>query len=452
MAASSRFVSFLRRDLTAILLAVGLFFLYYETAHLLTFTESDYGQHGFWALIMTREDILASFYNGSERLWHICVHYLMHLTHDLYAAAAIVTALADAAAYFLVFKIFDLALPEKLPRWLLSILLMAAFIASALTLPGGSFYGGRGGLSTWHNPTNIMVRPFAAAVFYMTLRIYDRRRYGEHRILPLADGQSGFTFTGGFWQQFREPVYTGAELVLYPLCLLLSVYAKPSFMQFFAPAIFLFLLIDTIRTRGMLLPFCLKLALAYLPAVYLILMALRGFFPHGFGLAASSAAASAAAAAPAGASEYSSEASGIAVYFIRPSFDGVGDLLLTVWHQLRYLLPCVFALFILVLGARRRSMSSMSRLALLCVAVAYLETWLFHETGNRASHGNFTWGMYLATWLAWTAAIGGYACLLTERGARRRPALYIGSLLLIWHVACGVGYLVTIFLTGDYYL
>jgi len=435
--------SFFARYGAALLLAAALIAVYYFAAHRMTFVESDYAQHGKWAMVMTKKAMIASFYNGSERLWHLIVRFTFdHLIHDLYMVTALVTAVVDAAAYLLVFAAFEQAVSEKMPRWLLAAVMLVPFIATALTLPGGALYAGAGGLNTWHNPTNIMVRPFAAAVFFMTVRIYNRRRSGRHALLGGEPG--GFAFRGGFWAQFREPVYTPAELVFYPLCLLLSVYSKPSFLQFFAPAIFLFLLIDVIRTKGMLLPFCIKLALSYIPAAVILFMAIKGFFPSG----ASVTAETAEAAETAGAA-----ASGIAVYFIKPSFAGPGDLLRSFAGELAFLVrPCAFPILMLVLSLGKPEHRPMARLAALGVIAAFAETLILHETGYRAEHGNFLWGMYLASWLAWVAAAGQYADLVTEGTKRSRAALYAGTPLMVWHLACGIAYLVVILRTGVYYL
>lgn len=439
MKENSSIKDFLLRWGPALLLAAGLVALYYFAAYRLTFVESDYAQHGRWALVMSNRAMLESFYDGSERLWHIIVRFVFdHLLHDLYRSAAIVTAVMDGIAYLLVFRTFDQALQKKMPQWLLALVTFAPFLASALTWPGGSLYAGAGGLNTWHNPTNIMVRPFAAAVFYMTVRIYNRRRCGAHSIL--ASG-ADFTFRGGFWKQFREPVYTKAELVLYPLFLLLSVYSKPSFLQFFAPAIFIFLLVDVFRTKGMLLPFCMKLALAYLPAVFIMLMAVKSYFPSGATVTADAAQTAAAAGA----------SSGVSIYFIKSAFSGPGDFLRSLLEQLLYLVrPCAFPLLIFLIGRKNGGYRPMTRLAVICLLVAFAETLLFHETGTRAAHGNFLWGMYLASWLVWTIGAGEYAGLVTEKSKDGRIALYAGTPLLAWHLVCGIVYLVLIFLNGIY--
>ena len=398
------------------------------------FTVSDFAPHIAWALQMDGRSILASFYNGQERLWHIFVRLLCGMgVPNIWTAAGLVTAAADASACFLVCRALDRTVPEKLPRPLLAGLVLCVFLAGSLTLPGHSFYRGRGAVNTWHNPTNIMVRPFAAAVFYMTANIYDRRR---------ARGPAAVS--GGLSAQLAQPVFTRAELVLYPLCVLLSTYAKPSFLQVFAPAIFLFLLADVIRTRGKLLPFCVKLALAYLPAAAIVLVQASQFF--GGGVAAGTAALE---AAPSGSA---SEAAGVAVYFLQPAFSGPGDFLHAMAENLLPVLyPCAFPLAVLLAAPRQSWKKTDFRLGWLCLAVGLLEMLLLHETGSRADHGNFAWGYYLSIWLLWTTAAGTYAGLLREEGPSGTAARWICTPLLAWHLACGVGYVARILRTVQYY-
>ena len=462
------FTSFLRRNGVGLLCTVGVFILYYQVAYSFRVNmdcADDYRPHMLWALEMTPEDMLSSFYDGSNKLWHIFARAIYALfLPNLWKAAAAATAAADAAAYLILFKIWDRALPEKPPRWLLAPIIATLFIAEALMLPGGAFYRGDGkllsALNTWHNPTNIMVRPFALAAFYMTVNIYHRRRTGRACILPGPD-DPGFAFEGGFWRQFRVPVFTRAELVFYPLCLLLSAWAKPSFLQFFGPAIFLFLLIDVLRTKGMLLPFCIKMAAAYVPASYILYQQFfrnfSGFIPtsqtveavgssivggpHGVQIYVGQAA-SAASSAAAGAAEPSA---------LSAALSDLGAALTQFGSDwLPLVLFCAFPLFILVISPRKSSAGAVTRLGLLCAVAGRLEAVAIHETGSRASHGNFLWGWSLSAWVFWAAAIGQYALLLPEKSVRGKLARYGGTALLAWHLAAGAAYIVRIFQTYDY--
>ena len=446
MANKSSLSSFLRRNALALLLTAGLFALMYAVVFNYRLTiASDYTLHAVWAIAMTPEEMISCFYDGSEHLWHLCVKLLFtYVVPNMWTAAAIVTAAADAIAYFLVFKFLETAVSEKFPRWLLAVLTAAVFVVNALTLPGFDFYISRGAINTWHNPTNIMVRPFAAAVFYMTVRIYNRRRYDCHSALvPLAEGGKGFAFGGSFGAQFRQPVYTKAELILYPLCLLFSAYAKGSFLQFFAPAILIFLVIDVIRTRGMLLPFCIKLALAYIPAAVIILSQFLTFFGDA-GIVSSSGDAAAAA-------ETVTEA-GVAIYFIESSFDGFGDFLYSLWDAVIVTLYlCAFPVFMLLVAPRHSIRSAGYRLGFIGMVVARLEALCLHETGERAAHGNFLWGYYLSTWVLWCAALGLYTQLVGEKTLSGKLTRWAGTALLLWHLICGIFYVIAVLQTSDFY-
>ena len=431
----------LRRHGAALLCAAGLGVLVYQIVFLFRSGDSDYVDHLSWAMRMSAPEMLSELLRGRDYLWHIFVHLAVDAgVRNIWSAAALVTALADALAYLLVYGGWNRLLPGDKPRrWLLALTVLSAFLASSLTMPGRTFYVGRGAVNTWQNPTNIMVRPFAAAVFYMTVDIYDRRR-------GVRQGADRFLFTGGFWAQFEQPVYTRAQVVLYPLCLALSAMAKPSFLQVFAPAILILLAIDVIRTRGMLLPFCLKLALAFLPAGLLLLRQFGVFFGAGLSVTALAAEAGRAPVL------YAGSTAGVSVYYLENGWTGLVPFLQLTWYHLKTaLLPCAFPLAVALAAPRRAWHDAGFRLGLLCVAAGLLEAMFLHETGTRSWHGNFTWGLYVGCWLLWTAAAGPFAALWSDRGAVGRWARWVCTALLAWHLACGLSYIGSIMRTGAYY-
>ena len=441
---------FLRRNGAALLCTAGLYILMYQVVYGFRLSSghlSDYNAHMLWALGLRGKDVLASFYDGSIRLWHICVKYVFELfLHNTWKATAAVTAAADAAAYFLLFKIWDRALEEKFPRWALAILCASVFFVNGLMLPGGAFYIKndvvQSAVNTWHNPTNIMVRPFALAVFYMTVNIYNRRLYGRDCILPPPESENRFSFEGGFRQQFRRPVFTRKELALYPLCVLFSAYAKPSFLQFFCPAIFVLLVIDVIRTKGMLLPFAVKLAVPYLPAAAIVLRQFRYAFNQGV--------IDSGQVVEAVESSVTGGPHGVQIYLSQEGAFTLSGLLSQAAQWLPLLLFCALPIFLLAIDPKRGFGGAVTRLGFLCAVAGRLEAVVFHETGSRATHGNFLWGFSLAAWVFWTAAIGRYAELLPSKTTAGKLARYGGTALLAWHLAVGVAYVVLILRTHDY--
>lgn len=437
--------SFLRRHAVALLMTAGVFILTYMDVYCSRMHVTDYLLHSMWALALTPEQMTAFFYDGSERLWHVLVKLVFSAVPNMWFAASFVTAAANAAAYFILFRVFDSSLPQRSKRWPAALLLAAVFVVSMLHVPGGTFYRGGGTVNVWHNPTSIIVRPFAAAAFYMTVRIYNRRRYGSESVWPAADRSGGgFSFDGGFWAEFRRPVYRWYELILYPLLLLFSAYAKPCFLQYFAPAILLFLLYDVIRTKGMLLPFCIKLAIPFIPAGLYILAQLLNFFDLGV-ISAAEAAEQLATM------EKADIPPGVAIYFISDSFSGPGDALRSFGiYFMRLMRLTAFPVLMSVLSAIRLREDTGGRLALTGFLVAWFESLMLHETGRRAGDGNFGWAYYLAGWLLWTTAVGQYLALVRERSAAGRLTRWLGTALLLWHFASGVGYLYYIFLDGNY--
>lgn len=462
-------LSLLRRYGAMLLCAAALYMLVYNVVFTFRQTKgiyADYSAHTVWAMAMSRKEILASFYNGSDSLWHVCVRLVCALFQpNIWKSAAIVTAVADTAAYVIVFMVLERVLPEKFPRLLLALIVAVVFVVNDQLIPGGPFYikdDGvvKGSLNTWHNPTSIMVRPFAVAVFYMTVNIYNRRRYGRSDLLAgPEDGNVSFAFAGGFWQQFSTPVYSRAELVLYPLCLLFSVYAKPSFLQFFAPAILVILLIDVVRTKGMILPFCAKLALAYLPAAFIMLMQFLRFFDGGIAVGPEVAASVGAPAinistlaARTGTGLSALAAHSVRVFFIAESFAGPGEFLLKAGGACLWILMfCSFPVFVILATMPKNGLRSTAiRLGLAGTVTAWLEALLLHEAGSRATHGNFIWGYSLATWMFWLAAIGQFTVLLRSKSTGGKLARYGGTALLLCHLISGVIYVMLIMQTREY--
>ena len=455
----------LRRHAAAVVLTAGVFALTYFVVvgfrnNMTDYYSSDYFAHILWALRMTPASMLQSLYNGSERLWHIFVNLLFTRLHfNMWSAAATVSAAANAAAYFIMFRFFDSALPKKISRPLTALGLAFVFVVNAVGIPGLAEYAGIGGVNPWHNPTIIMVRPFAAAVLYMTVRIYNRRRYSLHSVLNDTNRPApAFVFEGSTLRQFRQPVYTKAELILYPLCLLLSCDAKPSFMQCFAPAIFLLLVADVIRTRGKLLPFCLKLAAAFIPAAIVILLQMGAYFiPSGTAAQVTEAAADTAAAAvqTAEAAETTvseAAASGLVIYFIQQNAS-VGEILVSLANSLWCLLRLTaFPVVIIAAAPKKAWRDTTFRLSLLMLAAAWLETLFLHEAGAREAHGNFFWALYLSAWLLWSRCVPRYLELLRGKRSRARStALFVGTPVLLWHVVSGVIYVIRVLQTSLYF-
>ncbi len=82
---TSPVLSFLRRRALALLLTAGLYYLTYIAVVSLFRPDNmaDYTAHSLWAIALTPQKAIASFYSGKERLWHICVRLVFALNLSL---------------------------------------------------------------------------------------------------------------------------------------------------------------------------------------------------------------------------------------------------------------------------------------------------------------------------------------------------------------------------------
>lgn len=90
--------------------------------------------------------------------------------------------------------------------------------------------------------------------------------------------------------------------------------------------------------------------------------------------------------------------------------------------------------------------------------IAFLEYFLFVETGLRKNHGNFSWGMMFATYMLFVVSIYklicNHAALKKEKAASLRSKVYMASAygILFCHLISGLYYFVHLLLGGTYWI
>lgn len=88
--------------------------------------------------------------------------------------------------------------------------------------------------------------------------------------------------------------------------------------------------------------------------------------------------------------------------------------------------------------------------------IAFLEYFLFVETGARKNHGNFSWGMMFATYMLFIASIYKFFCnyeiLKSRKGSSLKSKMYIVLAfgLLFCHFISGIYYFIHLLLGGTY--
>jgi hypothetical protein len=360
-------------------------------------------------------------------LWHLIVAALYQLGLPLGWAAALVCAASKAAAFALVRRYTVVMLKGRVAPALATLCALLLMLVTPIRIPGLNdwVYRGVGSPTVWHNPTQLIVLvtallavPYLVHCWYLFEDALPTR--GARAVLP--------------WRN----VLTLAVL------LMVSLSAKPTFIQALIPAAAAFFLIQWIRhpKNGRYFG---QIILAFLPAVgYFVLQYLYY--------------------------------TGVVV----PYTSGVafGITLSGAWESVRnMLLMAAFPLCALLLARQKGAPPDrMVTLALWMAAFAVLQAMCFRETGVRVNHGNFNWANMSVAFLLWVVAMPRFieaVRLYRERSAdlaaqaragvvpsgelaaraarlRLRSAGFLAAtLLLVWHAYSSVYYLYHLLSTGN---
>lgn len=219
------------------------FFLMFAAALVMTKVEigkeyTDFRTHSRWAVGEPLEPRFNKFY--FYPVWHFCVkgvNWLLPVGREW--SAAFVTACFLGATGAVLYKFVQKEMGDKWPLWKDVCLTIILLFVTALYMPwfNKEIYLGQSSPTTWHNPTNIAVKPVALLVFLCFEKLYRERETIRNRFL-----------------------------VLVSLLLLLTCFIKPSFIQGFLPAVVLFLLLELIPNKGSSFLFSLKIAGMFLPS------------------------------------------------------------------------------------------------------------------------------------------------------------------------------------------
>ncbi len=363
---------------------------------------SDISIHATWAAEGDFRDITSFFHHGAHPMWHALVALVLLFPIPLPSAAALVTALCKTVELALLHRLFTLYLGGRLRRASVTLLALACAMVASLCVPGynPTVYLGVGTPNTWHSCTQMIAMVWMLLCVPYTAHCYDEflRRLpseGERAALP-----------------WKKPLLLGAML-------LLSLLAKPTFMQAFLPAACFFFLVMWVRHPKNSRFFC-QMLLCVLPAVLLMVAQ----YLYYFGIIVPS--------------------QGDMV--IEFSLGKLTDVLV------RTLLMQAFPLYVLAAFRRDGKRDTLFWLTLIFDAVGVAEFLILGESGRRAADGNFGWGMMGAALMMWAVALIRFAA--AARGGRPpKKALCLrhaaGLLLLGWHLASGVYYVVYLLATSN---
>ena len=360
-------------------------------------------------------------------LWHMIVAALYRLGVPLNWAAAVVCAAAKGAAYLLMQRYVFVMLQGRVQRNIATAFALLLSIVTTIRIPGVNdwVYRGFGSPTVWHNPTQL------AVIVTMLLCV----PYLMH-----------------CWYAFESALPTGGAKTMLPwrkvlvlaALLMLSLSAKPTFIQALIPGAALFFLWQWIRHPKNSRYF-LQIILAFVPSVaYFVLQYLYY--------------------------------TGVVV----PYTSGVeiGATLESVWESIRnMLMMAAFPLFVVVATHEKGAPKDQTLvMALLTAACAMLEAMFFRETGLRINHGNFNWASMSAALLLWVVVTPRFiqaavdyrarrntltlqaregvltsaALASAQRGLALRSAGFMVSfMLLVWHLYSSLYYIYYLLASGN---
>ena len=399
--------------LAEVLFAFLLFYLAYKTA----FVGVDYSIHVAKLEGFDFSQTAAYLKEHPEPLWHLSVAGVFRLLSmpffgkfpfvagTLQQAAAVTSGIYYALMYFAACRIIGL-FEAEVKRPMLAFVCFCLHVAAAIYVPffNETPYLGQGSPNVWHNPTTIGVKWVALIVFMLTAAELTR--------MVKTDFTKNVRIVPG---------------ILIALLMVISNLYKPSLVMVYYPAVFMICLVWLIRYRGRNLRHCFELLLICLPSLALMIrqyMVSFGGTGSGGGL------------------EFAP--------FKTASIYTPNILIST-------LLLLAFPLFMLLVSLIGKHMDMADWFGWLMLLAGLAEKLLLAETGERASHGNFSWGYLLAVYFVWFLAIRDYMCLWQTRSlyavrvlrVRDHVLCFFATVLLTLHVLSGAYYLYYLIVLGN---
>jgi len=247
-------------------------------------------------------------------------------------------------------------------------------------------YLGVGTPNPWHNPTYIFCRPFSLLVFILLLKSHSKF-------------QSGLSST--------------KELVMLSIFSVLSMWAKPSFLICFLPAVFILYLYLILKKR-ITLKYYLLTGMALIPSLVPLYLINNTVY------------------------HTAEAANSIIVTFGKGWYQHTNSILVSI------ALGMAFPIFITF--NRIRHLSIPHLLAIIMYLVAALEYFFLLENGTRMYDSNFTWGYLFSMFFMFMVCCDE---LVFKRSLVKNRAR-IGYVLLFLHLISGCLYLGNLMLGSDY--
>lgn len=378
-------------DFTYLICSLFFFFVIFAVT-VKMFEHSDYGTHTELALSFDWRNLTDSFLKLSYPLWHICVNLLNKI---FYISGEYAAPLVSAAFYTLEYSVirklaitYNKELAASKIK-LIDFLLLSLMFIHPIYVPffNPNQYLGQGTPNVLHNPTIISSYAISLMCVYLFVKMLQKLKDKEKVI---------------FIDYLRSGIF-----------LFLSVAAKPSFIQIFAPAVAAVFVIMLIKTKGKAFGFEIKYLISCVPAgIYCIAVFITSFV-----------------------SADTSNGSGVAVGFFN------------VWRTNTMSIPISillgFGFPIAYISVQRRNIQNKLPyyFSLICLLFGFLEYAFLYETGSRMYHGNLGWGFMNGMTLVFCFTAVDWIKPLFEK----KKSMIIPLIVYILHLLCGFRYYIEIF-------
>lgn len=368
--------------LSALFFFITIFIITYNSA-----PWGDYLVHANTAVHFNWRNLRDSMSEIPYPLWHISVNLLNRVFFvPIRYAVAIATALLYTADYCVIRNLAvvynrEIAASKikRIDLLVLSLMYVGPIYIHAFS---ESMFAGQGSPNVLHNPTIICSYALALICVYLFVRMLEKLRKNE-KITTIDYIRSG-------------------------IFLFFSVFAKPSFIQIFAPAVAAAFVIMLIKTKGKSFQFELKYFLSCIPAgLYCIIIFVITVL-----------------------CQEDSEGGGVAIGFF------------TVWSTSSKCIPVSVMLALgfpiaYILAQRKNIINKIPYcISLLCLLFGFLEYALLYETGRRMHHGNFGWGYLTGMTLIFAFTMVDWIKPLFEK----KKTMIIPFVIYILHLVCGFTY------------
>lgn len=351
----------------------------------------DFGFHLASAGDLNKVGLRAYLSDHTYPLWHMLVAGLIRLGVPGNHSAALVTSICNGATFFLVDYYLIKRLGNELPETVLSFLAATLLFVGPFYIPwyNENLYLGQGSPNVWHNPTNLCVRPFAVLSFFLLVEIVEQAKDArrDKKLMMIA----------------------GAVL-------LISILAKPSWLQVFIPGVMLYLCLLFLSKKENKLYIMKTLALlVFVSLIPLVIAAWKIFWGQTAGGGDGGAY--------------------IAPFLVMKIY--APNVLLSLC--LGYLFPIFVAIVLVVERIVKKRPISSDIAIMWCLLVAALgENILLAERG-REGHGNFGWGAQLMQFISYVVALKEYVKLYTDGNDSRIRQAVLDSGFVIYLIQFAVG-------------